>query len=66
MDRSQHEPGTQSAIWEKIIREWLALLGPALGEYGLAESEHFILLAGIDDKTVAPMLQFAERCVPLS
>ena len=51
----------QHVAWTAIVRQWLAALGPALGnEYEIIESEHFLILSA-ETSEIGVVVQFQSR-----
>ena len=53
----------QRDAWTAVARQWLTVLGPALGRgYEVAETDEFLGLAPQADGVGPSLLRFAERC----
>ena len=60
---SREDAAGQGAAWTAAGRQWLALLGEALGRgYEVAETEHFLGVGPSGEGGGGPLLRFAERC----
>jgi hypothetical protein len=58
------DPDDRYDTWTATVRQWLAELGPALGDrrYETVESDHFLALAAPEEATGRTLLKFAEHC----
>ena len=56
-------PDARRDTWIAVEKQWLAELGPALGDgYEVIESDNFMVLTGQADEIGGYLLPFAERC----
>lgn len=60
---SRVPPEQHTSAWTDISRQWLSALGAALSSpYDIEESETCLLLAPRQERALAPLLKFVERC----